>query len=196
MNSLERDAFPTLGSMPIREIPAPDALAPLREIEQRDVKEPARRIRQRMSAVFVYAITCGVGDPAAIVKGAMAPMVKGRQPAVVDLDKARQILIDVEAAPAHPVTKLALRFLALTAVGPGTLAGTPWSEFVDVGETRDHIAPLSRLTLEILAVLRSLTGRGPMVFPNTRHVHKPMSENALDYAMNRSGYHSRHVPHG
>jgi integrase len=37
---------------------------------------------------------------------------------------------------------------------------------------------------------------GPFVFPNTRHAHKPMSENAIGYLLNRAGYHSKHVPHG
>ena len=51
-------------------------------------------------------------------------------------------------------------------------------------------------TKEILAALRLLTGRGPLVFPSTRHAHLPMSENAMGYLLNRAGYHSRHVPHG
>ena len=36
----------------------------------------------------------------------------------------------------------------------------------------------------------------PYVFPNERNAHKPMSENALGYLLNRAGYHQRHVPHG
>jgi hypothetical protein len=54
----------------------------LRSIEGRPAIETACRVRQRMSAVFVYAIASGLGesDPAAIVRGAMAPIAKGRQP--------------------------------------------------------------------------------------------------------------------
>jgi hypothetical protein len=62
-------------------------LAALRPIEARPAIETARRIRQRMSAVFVFAIASGQAetDLAAIVKGAMAPMIRGHQPSVVDL---------------------------------------------------------------------------------------------------------------
>src|SRR5476651_399005 len=44
--------------------------------------------------------------------------------------------------------------------------------------------------------MKSMTGRGPFVFPNARRFHQPMSENAIGYLLNRAGYHHRHVPHG
>jgi integrase len=218
--SLQRDVFPTFGDVPIKGISAQEVLALLRLIEKRDAKETARRVRQRMSAVFLYAISSGraENDPAAVVKGAMAPMKKGKQPAIIDLDKAREMLAKAEAEPAHPVTKLALRILALTAVRPGTLATTPWGEWADLDaaeplwqipaermklrlqhkddEARDHLVPLSRQAMEAIAALKTISGRGPIAFPNTRHAHKPMSENAVGYLLNRAGYHHKHVPHG
>ena len=56
--------------------------------------------------------------------------------------------------------------------------------------------PLSRQAVAVLDAVHRLTGRGPLVFPNSRHAHKPMSENAIGYLLNRAGYHARHVPHG
>jgi integrase len=212
LTSLERDVFPQLGPLPISEIGPPVVLAVLRAIEARPAIETARRVRQRMSAVFVYGIASGICqmDPAAIVQGAMAPLVKGRQPAIVDLDEAREVLQRAEAVPAHPVTKLALRLLALTAVRPGEIRGAAWHEFEQLEGSepvwrvpaprmkmkQEHLVPLSRQAVEVITVVRSLTGRGPLVFPNARHAHRPMSENAIGYLLNRAGYHSRHVPHG
>lgn len=63
-------------------------------------------------------------------------------------------------------------------------------------ESGDHLVPLSRQAVEVIDVVRSITGKGPFVFPNTRHAHKPMSENAMGYLLNRAGYHSKHAPHG
>lgn len=218
--SLERDVFPTFGGIPIGEISAADVLALLRPIEKREAKETARRTRQRISAIFVYAIASGraVTDPAALVKGAMAPMKKGRQPAITDLAEARAMLQKAEAEHAHPVTKLALRILALTVVRPGTLAATPWSEWAGLDaekplwhipaermkmrlqhkddEARDFLVPLSRQAVDAINALHTLSGRGPLAFPNGRHAHKPMSENAIGYLLNRAGYHHKHVPHG
>src|SRR5690606_42103195 len=47
-----------------------------------------------------------------------------------------------------------------------------------------------------IEALRPLTGRCRYLFPNGRSAHKPMSENAMGYLLNRAGYHHRHVPHG
>ncbi|HEX4765906.1 MAG TPA: integrase arm-type DNA-binding domain-containing protein [Lichenihabitans sp.] len=220
MNSLDRDAFPDLGRMPVRQIVAPDVLSLIRKMEARGAKETARRIRQRISAVFEFAMATARAEvnPALPLRSVMAPLRKGRQPAITDLDEARVILAKTHAETAHPVTKLGLRLLALTAVRPGTLAGTPWAEFDNLDadapvwqipaermklrlhhkddETKDHPVPLSRQAVETIEVLRALTGRGPYVLPNGRSSHRPMSENALGYLLNRAGYHHRHVPHG
>lgn len=217
LGSLEREVFPKLGNVPIADINPPEVIALLRDVEKH-AKETARRIRQRMSAVFVYAISTGraEADPAAVVQEAMAPIKRGKFPAITDLAKAREMLAKAESEKAHPVTKLALRILALTAARPGTLLTTPWSEWTDMeddvwripaermklrlqhkdDEARDHWAPLSTQALEAIEVLRTITGRGPIALPNTRHAHKPMSENAIGYLLNRAGYHHRHVPHG
>lgn len=212
LGSLVQEVFPVLGLLPIREITPPMVLQVLRPIKARPALETARRVRQRMSAVFVHAIASGMADadPAAIVKGAMAPMKKGRQPAIVDLDLAREMLRRAEAVPAHPTTRLALRLLALTAVRPGEIRAAAWTEFESLdGDApvwrvpaarmkmkREHLVPLSRQAVEVLNVARTITGRCPLVFPNTRFAHRPMSENAIGYLLNRAGYHHRHVPHG
>ena len=66
IRSLERDVFPTIGALPIRELNAPLVLAVLREIECRGAIETAKRVRQRISSVFVFAIAKGItqSDPA------------------------------------------------------------------------------------------------------------------------------------
>ena len=129
MHSLERDVFPKLGTRQITTITAPEVLEALRLIEARPAIETARRVRQRMSAVFVYAIASGLAenDPAAIVEKALKPLKRGRQPALTDLNQAREILRRADETPGKPPTKLALRLLALTALRPGTLITTPWS---------------------------------------------------------------------
>lgn len=63
-------------------------------------------------------------------------------------------------------------------------------------DSRDHFVPLPTQAMDVIAVLRTITGDGRWVFPNTRHGHKKMSENAIGYLLNRAGYHRRHVPHG
>ncbi len=210
--SLEAHAFPMLGALPIRKITTPMILAALRQVEARPAIETAHRVGQRLSAIFIHAVAEGLAetDPAATARKALRPVVRGRQPAITDLEELRQVLAAAEAIPAHPVTKLGLRLLALTALRPGELRGATWGEFegldgpeptwrvpgVRMKMRVEHLVPLSTQAVEALTALRVLTGRGPLPFPSTRHAHRPMSENAIGYLLNRAGYHHRHVPHG
>lgn len=217
LESLERDVFPVIGMLPIREVSVPLVLAVVRAVEARGSMETARRIRQRMEAVFDFAIAAGKGvdNPARTVTGAMAPMQRGRHPAITDLAGAREILQRVEAQPGHPLTKLAHRLLALTAVRPGIVINLPWDE-LPRGETiwtvpaarmklstaeklkgeRDHLVPLPKQALEVIAAARKLSGNGPLAFPNYRNAHRPMTEGAIRTLLNKAGYQDRHVGHG
>jgi integrase len=228
LKSLEREVFPVVGSIPIKHLDAPLVLAVLRKIENRGSLETAKRVRQRMSAIFVHAISEGVatGDPAATVAKAMRPARKRtKQPAIADIEELRDLLRTVERSAASPVTTIASRLLALTAVRPAVLRGVTWDEFEGIDwadpdaemaepfwrvpaarmklvldkkddEAFDHLVPLSRQAVEALVAIRPLTARFKLVFPGTRHAHRPISENAIGYLYNRSGYHGRHVPHG
>lgn len=213
---MQNDILPALGGMPVSAVKVVDVLPVLRAIEDRGALDAAKRARQRISAIFGHAIASGLAenDPAANVGKALRPIIKGRQPAVTDIEKARQIIRDVDAAPGHAYIKLALRLLALTALRPGTLITTPWSE-LDGGAvwhvpparmklvralkgdaTRAHTVMLSTQAQDTVAALRLLTGSGPYVFPNGRSALRHASENAMGYMLNRAGYHQRHVPHG
>lgn len=221
LDSLVDNVFPELGRDPITSITAPMVLKVIQAIEARPAIETARRVRQRMSAVFVFAIASGVAsqDPASVIRGALKPLKKGRQPAFTRLEDARALLNAAEDAPAYPVTKLASRFLALTAVRPGVLRWIEPQELEDLDgkeplwripaakmklqldrkgdETYDFLVPLSRQAVEVIKTARSLTGNTPLIFPSNRHAHRPMSENAIGYMYNRlSSFRGRHVPHG
>jgi integrase len=220
IRSLERDVFPTIGSFPVAELTPPLVLAVLREIESRGAIETARRVRQRISGVFVYGIAQGIvqHDPAEKLGAVLKPLRKGRQPAVTDLVPLRKMIVAAEEDYARPITRLALRFLALTAVRPSELRGAHWDEFEDLNGNEplwripasrmkgdldrkdevdgDHLVPLTPQAVAVLKAVWSLTADCPLVFPSARHRHRPMSENAIGYLLNRAGYHGHHVPHG
>jgi integrase len=151
LRSLERDVFPSLGALPIKEVDVSLVLATLRRIEARGSLETAKRVRQRMSGVFVHAISEGLctADPAAVVTKALQPARKvNKQPAIVDLRELRGVLMASEASAASPVTKLASRLLALTTVRPGTLRGVGWEEFEGIDwdvQDQTDAAPLWRI---------------------------------------------------
>ncbi len=220
IRSLERAVFPAIGALPIAQLTPPLVLGVLREIEARGAIETAKRVRQRISAVFVYAIAQGIAkdDPAEKLGAVLKPLRKGRQPAITDLVPLRKMIVTAEQDYARPITRLALRFLALTAVRPSELRGAQWDELEDLNGKEplwripsarmkgdldrkeeiagDHLVPLTRQAVAVLKALWPMTGDGPLLFPSSRHTHRPMSENAIGYLLNRAGYHGHHVPHG
>jgi integrase len=220
LTSLETHVFPTLGHKPVKEITPPEVLTVLRAIEERGSFDTAHRVRQRMSDVFVYAIATGVGDndPAAIVQKALTPITRSRQPAITAVEPARQLLRDIDSVRAHPLTKLAFRLLALTALRPTSMTHAQWTEFNDLDpsaavwrvpalrmklrkqhksdELRDHWVPLSTQAVTTINTLRTLTGSGKYVFPNVRAPHYCISHATLGAYLRRLGYRGQHVPHG
>lgn len=220
-SSLKSDVFPVIGNQALDDVKAPAVLKMLRLVADRGAIETAHRLRQRISAVFVYGIAMGYGtaDPAGGLGAVLPRKPKSKpQPAITDLAKLRQMLVDCEAERCRAPTKFALRLLALTAVRPGELHNAQWNEFFDLdseeplwripalrmkgdkerkGELEgDHLVPLAPQAVEILKVMEPITGHLNLVFPSDRHNHRPMSENTLRALLIRAGYYQRHVPHG
>lgn len=227
LGSLERDVFPSLGMIAIADIDEPMVLATLRAVEERGAIETAHRLRQRMSSIFKFAKAegAGNGNPTDVSQSMKTVPAGRRWPALTSFDEVRTLVSIVDEAGAHPVTRLASRFMALTAQRPGMIRKAPWREFEGIDWDRrecpapvalwripadrmkqeldlrendafEHCVPLAREAVETLRALRRLTGRGPLAFPNNRSAMVPLSENAVGYLYNRVGYKKRHVPHG
>lgn len=228
IESMERDLFPVIGAYSVTDIDEPLLLAALKKVEKRGAIETARRLRQRAERIFRFAKAAGAGNanPAVDVREAMAvPPKKRRWPAITDVDRLRKLVGDVDAAGASPVTRLASRFLGLTAQRPGMILRLPWSEIEHVDWSKpeqpspdavwhvpsermklefdlreddewDHYVPLAPAAVDVLRAMRKLTGSGPLVFPSAWDAHGPMSANAIGYLYNRIGYKGVHVPHG
>jgi len=220
LTSLEAEAFPLIGSLPIRAVTAPLVLEVLAPIEQRGAVDQAHRVRQRMSDVFVFAIASGLAetDPASMVKKALAPVVKGNYPALRAIEDSRALLIEAETQAGFPLTKLASRLMALTVARSEPLRYAEPHEFEQLEtsepiwripaakmklgirqreqEAFEFIVPLIPASVEIVRLAIALTRGGPYVFPSLRHSHRPMSENALSTMYRRTTFAGRHVPHG
>jgi integrase len=221
LKSLQDEAFPKIGHLPLESITAPLVLEVLRPIESRGAVEQAHRVRQRISDVFVFAISTGLAqiDPASMVKKALRPVTKRNYPALISLSDARALLADSEEAPGFPLTKLAARLLALTAARSEPLRYAEPHEFEGLDssepiwripaskmklshdqrqqEVFEFIIPLAPASVEIVKMAMEHTRGGPYLFPSLRHAHKPMSENSLSIRYRRlPKWAGRHVPHG
>ena len=201
LSRLEAFVFPYLGKRPVSTITAPDLLTVLKRVEARGKNETAHRVRSESSAVFRYAIATGRAerDPAADLRGALAPVVVRNHAAITEPTKIGELLRAIHGYTGQPVTEYALKLLPLTFVRPGELRGAEWSEFdLDGAEWRipaarmkmreQHIVPLSSQAVTLLRELHPLTGSGRYLFPSLRTTGRPISNNTLNAALRRLGY--------
>jgi integrase len=208
MKSLRSNVFPEIGSIPIQDVVTPDLVKMLEKIEKRGALEMARKVLQRVNSIFMYANRQGkISDnPAANLKGSLKTRKVVHRPAL-SKDGLPQFFKDLEKARMHISTKLGLRFLILTASRTDEVRRSVWSE-IDFSDKMwripaermkmdsPHNVPLSRQALELLDHIGDIFGKSGYIFPSVRDYKKPMSQNALLYAMHGLGYHSKATVHG
>lgn len=207
---LASNILPSLGSIQIGEIEAPDIVAMVRAIEARGARDVAKRALETTGQIFRYAIAHGYAkrhpakeiEPRDILKAS----VKSNY-ARIDAKELPNLLRQIEIYPGTHVTRLAIKLMALTFVRTSELIGAKWSEF-DLENARwdipaermkmrtPHIVPLAKQALEILQMLRELNGNCEWVFPGDRDTSKPMSNNTILKGLERMGYKSRMTGHG
>jgi len=210
LSRLERDVFPSVGSMRFELVTAAHLVACALAIEARGAPEYAKRALQTAAQIGRYAVahSIAVRNAAADIKPAdvLKPMKKVNYPRL-DAAELPQLLQRIEAYKGSPYTRGALMLMALTFVRTGELIGARWDEF-DFGAAQwripaermkmktPHIVPLSKQAIAVLKELQPLRNLSTLVFPGERDHDKPMSNNTILFALYRMGYHSRMTGHG
>ena len=125
----------------------------------------------------------------------------------IDAKDLPNLLREIEVYRGTHVTRLAMKLMALTFVRTSELIGAKWSE-VDIEALRwdipaermkmrtPHIVPLSAQSLEVLDMLKGLTGHSEWLFPGDRDQARPMSNNTILKALKRMGYKGKMTGHG
>lgn len=218
--SLENDIYPAIGKLPIGKVTTSQVLAMLRAIEARGSADVAHRARQRVSDIFVFAIASEIAEtnPAASLGKALGRVRKGRYPAVQTIKEARDLLKRIEAQRIYPLTRLASRLLALTAVRSGVLRLADVREFEDLdgpsptwripaakmklaqehrtNPAYDFIVPLSRQAAEVVQVAIAFSGTTGLIFRSQRSATRPISDNTVSKLYREAGFAGVHLPHG
>ena len=169
-------AWPRFGAKPVSEVTSADVLAAVRPIWHTKPVQ-ARRLHERISVVLRWACAEGyrTGDPSAGVLEALRSQETPGHFSALHHSEVGDALRRIAASHATLATKLAIRFLTLTAARSGEVRGARWSEINgDVWtlppertkQDRWHRVPLSRQVLDILAEAQKLPGGGGLVFPS------------------------------
>lgn len=195
---LEKNAFPWLGSKPIKDITAPQVLEMLRLIEARGAVETARRVLNICNRIFKYAIATGriQSDPTYSLTGVIPPAKTKHLAAQTNPKQFGALLRMIDTYEGSMIVRCALRLAPLVFVRPGELRTAQWSDinfetaewrFIVSKTDTAHVVPLSRQSMAILQEIYPLTGQGRYVFPSARSSQRPMSDNAILAALRRIG---------
>jgi integrase len=209
-NRLKVNVYPVLGDRPIAEVEPMELVQLAKGIEGRGASDMAKRILQIVGMVFRYAVAHGYSkrNPAAEIRPSdiLKPTRKINM-ARIDAKELPALLRSIEVYQGRQLTRLAIKLMALTFVRTSELIGARWEEF-DIDARRwsipatrmkmktPHIVPLSLQTIEVLELLRTISGNRELIFPGEQDSKKPMSNMTILKALERMGYKGRMTGHG
>lgn len=195
---LENDVYPYLGKQKIAEITAPELLRVVQRVESRSV-ETAHRVLQYCGQIFRYGMATGrnIHDPSPALRGALTKYKKTNFPTITDPAKIAKLLKSIDLYHGTFVVQSALKLAPMFFVRIGELRQAKWSEIdLDAAEWRfavsktgqDHIVTLPTQAVAILRELHQLTGDYEYVFYGARNRQRPMSDRAINTALQIMGY--------
>jgi integrase len=209
-NRLKTNVYPILGARPIAEVEPMELVQLAKDIEARGASDMAKRILQIVGMVFRYAVAHGYSkrNPAAEIRPSdiLKPTTK-KNMARIDAKELPALLRAIEVYDGRPLTRQAIKLMALTFVRTSELIEARWDEF-DFDARRwsipaermkmktPHIVPLASQAIEILELLKTISGDNALVFPGEQDSRKSMSNMTILKALERMGYKGRMTGHG
>ena len=213
--ALERDVFPRIGGLPVKDITAAMVASVIEAIVKRGAIDTAAKILQHVGGVFRFAQARGLrpDNPAEPVHEVLpAKKQPGRMPALLTFPALGALLRAAEAAHLSPAVRMAHRLCAFTVARISNIVEAEWTEFdleaqvplwtiprrkmKSQNRHHDHKIVLSSVIAgELLAWRRTVGSRG-FLFPSPaggKHITRESLEKAYRITLAHDGKHS---PHG
>lgn len=206
--SLEKDVFPAIGEIPVQEIKARKLVEALEPIKARGALETVRRLVQRINEIMIYAVNTGLIDanPASGIGMAFEKPKKQNMPTLRP-EELPELMRSLIISNLSVSTRCLIEWQLLTLVRPSEASGTRWEE-IDIDAKlwtipaermkakREHIVPLSSRALNILSIMKPISGNREYVFPSRNDPKQPMNSQTANAALKRIGYGGKLVAHG
>lgn len=210
--SLDNHIYPYIADSPVHEISAGDILLVLRRMEDAGSLEMLSKVTQRVRQVFALAVIEGMipANPASDLKAALKTPIS-KNYSHVSIEEFPELLRRIDdydkISKVYPVTQLAMQFLSLVFIRTKELRTLEWTDInhgkqlIEIPAERmkmnqSHLVPLSAQALTVLDELKIYTSDSNYIFCQQNNKYKPMSENAVLYALYSLGYHGRMTGHG
>lgn len=206
--SLELHIFPTLSNTPVKEVTAPHVIELLKPIEAKGSLETVKRLAQRLNEVMNFATNCGLiqANPLTGIKAAFKKPKKENMAALKPAELP-ELMGAIANASIKRTTRCLIEWQLHTMTRPSEASGAKWEE-IDWGEKvwtipaermkkrREHRIPLTDKMLDLLEVIKPISGNREFIFPSDRDPKKPCNSQTANMALKRMGFAGRLVSHG
>ena len=208
LRSLVLHLFPKLGPIPIHAMKARDVISVLQPIAAKGSLETVKRLCQRLNEIMVHCVNTGLIDanPLAGIGKAFEAPDKTHMPALSP-ERMPELVQTIAYASIKLTTRCLIEWQLHTMARPGEAAGTRWEE-IDFAKQlwtipaermkkrRQHIVPLSTQAMQLLEVMKPISGHRAHVFPADRNPRTHINVQTANMALKRMGYVGKLVAHG
>ncbi|WP_140919646.1 integrase domain-containing protein [Limnobaculum xujianqingii] len=206
--SLEKDVFPMIGHLAITDIKARTLVQAIEPVEARGALETVRRLCQRINEVMIYAMNVGLIDAAPSVNISKA-FEKPQKKHMLSIrpEQLPELMHTMRLTSLELPTRCLFMWQLLTLTRPAEASGTCWDE-IDLDTrlwripadrmkmNREHVIPLSEQSIQILELMKPLSGHKKYVFPSRSKPLQPMNSQTVNAAIKRAGFGGVLVSHG
>ncbi|MGR5238999.1 integrase domain-containing protein [Vibrio alfacsensis] len=206
--SLELHIFPHISDTPVKSITAPEIIELLKPIEAKGSLETVKRLAQRLNEVMNFATNCGLihANPLTGIKAAFKKPKKENMAALKPAELP-ELMAAIANASIKRTTRCLLEWQLHTMTRPSEASGAKWEE-IDMEakvwtipaermkKRREHRIPLTEQMIEVLDVMKPISGHREFIFPSDRDPKKPCNSQTANMALKRMGFAGRLVSHG
>ena len=206
--SLELHIFPYIANIPVRDINAPQVIELLKPIAAKGSLETVKRLAQRLNEVMNFATNCGLiqANPLTGIKAAFKKPKKENMAALKPAELA-ELMGTIANASIKRTTRCLIEWQLHTMTRPSESSGARWDEIdwdakvwtipaARMKKRRQHRIPLTQQMLDLLDVMKSISGNREFIFPSDRDPKKPCNSQTANMALKRMGFAGRLVSHG
>lgn len=206
--SLELHIFPYIANTPVRDITAPQIIELLKPIAAKGSLETVKRLAQRLNEVMNFATNCGLiqANPLTGIKAAFKKPKKENMAALKPAELA-ELMGAIANASIKRTTRCLIEWQLHTMTRPSESSGARWDEIdwdakvwtipaARMKKRRQHRIPLTQQMLDLLDVMRPISGSREFIFPSDRDPKKPCNSQTANMALKRMGFAGRLVSHG
>ena len=206
--TLSKHALPVLKDLPISQVKPKQIIAIMKPIIAEGKRETVKRLCSFINQIMRLAVADGSIEfnPISDLSG-FFPTAERQHFKTLKPEQLPYLLKVMASARISVITRCMFELQLHTAVRPVEAATARWEEFNleeklwiipanKMKKNREHIIPLSPQVVDLVELLRPISGKKDYLFPGVKHPSSHANRETVNTAMKRNGLKGQIVSHG